>query len=524
MNLPALALFERSLRLESRSALMTWSRVGLLGIILFVLLPTQAAARAGIYSAPGLDFLEEMVVVNFAFITLAGLSYFASAITEEKEEMMLGLLRMTDLNAVAILLGKSTSRLVGASLLLIVQVPFILLAVTLGGVGLLQITAAYGTLLAYLFLLCNLALLFSVVFRNTAIAAGVTLLFLLLFLIGPYCLKGIEQIVVANYGVNLNAGFWPVVNDAISVWRRANPPERLVAVFATGFKGPVIDFQIVSNLSAGVVFFLLAWIVFEPCARAEKGSRAARKWFWQRTTRRSRVPAGLKGLHAITWKDFTFISGGTRGLLLKIGVLGVLVAFCAALRIWNDDQVTMEDFGGMIIWLSVVLTAIWLSVDASRVFKEEVRWKTLSSLTMLPFSVREIAFRKVIGALAGTLPLLVGLFIGCLLAPNGVMEYLKNLFKSPEEFASHLLWILQFIQFLHLTAFLSLVIKRGALPLAIGIQVAGWMFFGIVLMFFTALRGEAAVVLFATAFICAVIIAVLHSAIGTRLGRLVAEE
>ena len=91
--------------------------------------------------APGLHFLQEMVWLNLVFITLAGLSYFASAITEEKEEMMLGLLRMTDLNPVAILLGKSTSRLVGALLLLLVQVPFVLLAVTLGGVGLLQIAA-----------------------------------------------------------------------------------------------------------------------------------------------------------------------------------------------------------------------------------------------------------------------------------------------------------------------------------------------------------------------------------------------
>ena len=76
--------------------------------------------------------------------------------------MMLGLLRMTDLNSIAILLGKSTSRLVGAFLMLVVQLPFILLAVTLGGVGLIQILAAYSSLLAYLFLVCNLALLCSV--------------------------------------------------------------------------------------------------------------------------------------------------------------------------------------------------------------------------------------------------------------------------------------------------------------------------------------------------------------------------
>ena len=135
MKLPALALFERALRLETRSAVMCWARIGLLAIILVILLPIQAMARSGWYGAPGLRFLQEMVWVNLVFITLAGLSYFASAITEEKEEMMLGLLRMTNLNPVAILLGKSTSRLIGALLLLLVQVPFVLLAVTLGGVA-----------------------------------------------------------------------------------------------------------------------------------------------------------------------------------------------------------------------------------------------------------------------------------------------------------------------------------------------------------------------------------------------------
>ena len=47
MKLPALALFERSLRLETRSALMCWSRAGLLILILFMLVPIQLTARAG---------------------------------------------------------------------------------------------------------------------------------------------------------------------------------------------------------------------------------------------------------------------------------------------------------------------------------------------------------------------------------------------------------------------------------------------------------------------------------------------
>ncbi len=225
MKLPALALFERSLRLETRSVLVCWSRAGLMLLIMFMLIPIQATARAGYLGAPGLNFLEELVWVNLVCITLAGLSYFASAITEEKEEMMLGLLRMTDLNPVAILLGKSTSRLVGALLLLLVQVPFVLLAITLGGVGLLQVAAAYGTLLAYLFLVCNLALLFSVMFRNTTTAAAFTLAVLLLFLIGHYFAAGIEQYLALPGQINLYRGVWAVPTTMIDLWRQAAPTE-----------------------------------------------------------------------------------------------------------------------------------------------------------------------------------------------------------------------------------------------------------------------------------------------------------
>jgi len=526
MKLPAFALFERSLRLETRSALMSWSRAGLLGMILFVLWPIQKLARLGVYGAPGLNFLESMAGVNVVFITLAGLSYFASAITEEKEEMMLGLLRMTDLNGVTILLGKSTSRLVGALLLLLVQVPFILLAVTLGGVGIIQIAAAYATLLAYLFLLCNLALLFSVIFRNTATAAGVTLLLLLLFFIGHYLAAGIEELIEGSYRVNLQAGVWPIVTKIIEVWRDATPSQQLEAVFRIGFNGPVIGFQVLSNLIAGVVLFLLAWLLFDPCTRTEKEAAPARRWIWRRTTNRpSRVPQHLIGFRAITWKDFVFLSGGVWGLCAKFGVVLLLIAVCNVFALVSDDNVATQEFeGGLLIWVSLIVTAIWLAVEASRVFKDEVRWKTLSSLMLLPISVPELAYRKVAGALLGTLPLLACMIIGMLLVPKDVGDFINDLFKEPEGFGFFVVAIMQFVLFLHLTAFFSLVIKRGALPLAIAIQYLGGTFFVSFLSVFSFAMGGAGAMLFIVGFICAVLTIILHGAIGFRLAHAAAEE
>ncbi|HWD91790.1 MAG TPA: ABC transporter permease [Verrucomicrobiae bacterium] len=526
MKLPALALFERALRLETRSAVICWARIGLLAIILITLLPIQTLARSGWYGAPGLRFLQELVWVNLVFITLAGLSYFASAITEEKEEMTLGLLRMTNLNPVAILLGKSTSRLIGAILLLLVQVPFVLLAVTLGGVGLHQVAAAYVTLLAYLFLLCNLALLFSVVFRNTATATAIALFVLFLFFFGPYWAAGIERSLATYYHVDLHHSIWPVVTKTIEIWRRTTPSERLDAIFQTGFAEPVISFQVMSDLLLGVLFFLLAWLLFDPCTREEKDAAPARRWFWRRTSRPSRIPQRLIGIGAISWKDFTFISGGRIGLLLKFTIVGLLIALCNYVAYENDSKITLEFEGGTLIWISLITTAVWLALEASRVFKDEVRWKTLSSLMTLPFSVTHLAYRKVIGVLMGTLPLLAFFIVGVVLVPNDVGDFLANVFSHPQTFGMMLVAFFQYILFLHLTAYLSLVLKRGALPIAVAIQYLGGSFFlGFMSVFFFAIGNRTAEVIpFFIILICIFLTGMLHRAIGVRLVRAAAEE
>ncbi len=523
MRMPALALFERALRLETRSLVICLARVGLLLIIFLILLPLQSMSSRGWYGAPGLTFLEQMVWTNLIFISVAGLSYFSSAITEEKEEMTLGLLRMTGLNPIAILLGKSTSRLVGAVLLLSVQIPFILLAVTLGGVGLPQIAAAYSTLLAYMFFICNFALLFSVIFRNTATAGAAALVLLVLFFFGSYWALDLERSFASDNGTNLTNGIWPTFNAVLELWRQASPIEKLIVVFRTGFTGPVISFQIVSNLVLGVFFFLMAWLVFDWCTREEKDAAPTRRWFSGSKSRRSRIPPQLVGPAAITWKDYTFIGGGKFGILLKFGVIALMIGVCHFIAYENDQPFTRKFEGPVLIWTSVIGTAIWLALEASRIFREEVRWKTLSSLVTLPISVGELAYRKVAGALLGTLPLLGGAVLGIILVPDEFADFLNAMFGRTSEFGMFLAFICQFILFLHLIAFLSLVIKWGALPLAFVIQYIGGSFFMGVIMAMSAMTGFQGMTFF-VAFGCLVASAFLHRGIAYRLERAAAEE
>ena len=95
--------------------------------------------RRGEAAHRGWRCLQSLTWVNIWFITLVGVTYFSSAITEEKEERTLGLLRMADIGSGSILLGKWAPRVVGMLSLVAVQFPFTLLAITLGGVTQAQV-------------------------------------------------------------------------------------------------------------------------------------------------------------------------------------------------------------------------------------------------------------------------------------------------------------------------------------------------------------------------------------------------
>src|SRR5436190_2075225 len=157
MTSPLLALMGRALREDVNDKRTYQTRVSVGVIILLALMMVSMASKWT--SATGRTFFVIVVTLQTLTITLSGLTYFASAIAEEKEEQTLSLLRMTGLNPLAVVLGKSTSRLCGALMLLAAQLPFTIIAVTFGGISLRQIVATYCTLAAYTFLLCNIALL-----------------------------------------------------------------------------------------------------------------------------------------------------------------------------------------------------------------------------------------------------------------------------------------------------------------------------------------------------------------------------
>ena len=155
-----LALFVRSLRVDTRSASPYVARLGILALFLFAIISVKLNIEH--VSAPGLWLYTAVTMLNFVALTLATPVFFSTAITEEKEDMTLGLLRMTSLGPLAILVGKGGGRLVAILLILLVQVPFTLLAITLGGVAFEQIMRVTTLTLTYFTMIASIGSLPSV--------------------------------------------------------------------------------------------------------------------------------------------------------------------------------------------------------------------------------------------------------------------------------------------------------------------------------------------------------------------------
>ena len=282
-----LALFTRSFRVDARSTQPHVLRLLFAGAILLELVWIHQMEV--LYGAPGLTVFQWIAWLNFGVIALAGIGYFATALSEEKEEDSLGLLKMAGISPAALLLGKSTTRLISVLLMLAVEFPFVLLSITLGGVTMTQVIAMAAALAAYLVFVANLGLLCSVVCPNSRRAS--TLLTVSLFVL-----------LVVLPVLNSFAGLWTAMHPADTFARRSVATlmrweqdvsmwSRISAIVSTGFAESALSRQVVWHLAAAIGCFGLSWAGFERFTRESHAVRPLERFFARssRRVRRRRV-------------------------------------------------------------------------------------------------------------------------------------------------------------------------------------------------------------------------------------------
>ena len=470
------ALLFRSLRTDSRSVRIHLLWFFLLGVIYLSLWWAQEMST--FFGAPGQMFFRNVVYVNAAFVTLLGVGFFSSAISEEKEEDTLGLMMMAGISPLGILLGKSTSRLFQVMLLLAIQYPFTLLAVTLGGLMPSQIASAYMSLFSYTILLANVGLLCSVFCRRSRDAAGLTTLWLV-----GYC--AVPAFATAGYWYLLQSKGWtmadPGQNLILTPLKWLSESTFFTELYKATESGHEFTWspQIVGNAAGGLICFLLSWWLFGFVATDPAQETSSRGMVARRTNRRFKLfSAGRAWNQSLVWKDFHFVAGGGAGIVIRCLLYAGLYGLCIAANnpsTWggtNYGNWTMrwEDVTWGFLFFSHPLLVIDIALCASRLFQEEIKGQTLSSLLMLPRSIPDLAYSKVLGCGLALLPGVLANLFALLFLPGGP-KLIGEFFDEP----GFWWWLMNLLLLIHLTVVLSLHLRWGAMAMAFGL-IAGSMF------------------------------------------------
>ena len=461
----AFALLERSLRIDARNVTTHLCRLGLIVSIYASL--CFALTTQNRFGAPGLRFFQGIAYLDLAFITLLGFGYFSTSITEEKEEDTLGLMQMAGISPLGILAGKSIGRLWQAILLVAAQYPFMLLAVTMGGVTSLQVQAVTLALVAYTIFLAGLGLLCSTLAPRSRSAGTMMIVGLVIYFVIPVIAQTLLALVSRKILQGINT---PTATES---WRRvlegledACVFLRMGEILSTAFFQSVCSVQVVSNIVLGIAFAVVAWLLFGFAVR-NPSTEATSRGLVARRRSFLRFNAGRPRINPFVWKDFHFVSGGIGTIFVRFVLY---VGLCIAVLGIQDF---LQSSGGAAIQIEplLMLLSLVVALDAAmllaQTMHEEIRGQTLSSLLMLPHSPIGIVYSKFLGSLLGWFPGPLVLLAVTLNTDDGRRNFFSLLKNEGGGWCVGLLFIL----IPHFAALAALYVRWGSVPVAIGLTI-----------------------------------------------------
>jgi len=411
-----LALLNQALRADSRKLSAHLFLLFFAGFIFLVTLVVSVIGTG--LGAPGLTLFRSIAWTNFLFILLAGLSFFCLVLSDEKEEGALDLLKLVGVTPVILLLGKSTSQLMFALLLLAVQLPFTQLAITLGGVSLSQILAAYIALGSFTVLIANFSLFCAALSEKESSVPTRVLVSYVLYNIGiSLIFHSLSGLASSGQSVTFfDTTIWPVIqflhSESITM--------KLSEILSTGYAGTLITPQVYLHLCGGMFFFVCSCLMFEKrVLSAAKNKTGSQRDVYLNTTKfRSNRQIGRPWKKAIAWKEFHFHCGGYQRVTQLFVIYWVIFALLFIIVSLSDHIPTRAEVSGYLIGGGLLFCVIELFLNAHNLFSAEVRNQTWADLLMVSGSIPRIAREKIYGCLFQSMASIFYLMMGVVLAPD----------------------------------------------------------------------------------------------------------
>lgn len=476
-----LALMTRMLREDSIRLSSHLGKLGLAFLTFLLLLVVGLGMNER--SAAGLYFFTCIIYLDLAFLVILGVGIYSSAISEERDQGTLGLLKMTGVDRLAILLGKSTSSLITTLVFLLLQLPFLALGVTLGGVTLHQVWAAMFLLGAFAVFLANFGLLCSLICRTTFNASMLATFLVGTYLTIPSLVAIFAPLLLATFP---NAPLTPWLKLFVSIngWvLSTNVVRELWFARGTGFDGNLWSLPVESNLIGGGACFLTAWSLFERLTRNTETFGTQRPGLLTMRIGLPGKPRDTRGSlrvwnNPFIWQQFQFGAGGTYRWwgrwvippLFAAVLVGSIFLIYYKYSVEYESSVplgineVMIGFWGTVFWCSLILFLANTVLASTRLLGEEYRNGTLSALVIAPRPLRGIVYSKANGECFGAIPYLLWMIVS-----GAIMIYLiSDLRRTIEEMKhetarGYLLGLFVYILVLHSIAWYSVHVKRASI-------------------------------------------------------------
>ena len=451
-------------------------------------------------NASGLPLFQAQLMITALFLSATAIFGFSQTITEEKEEETLGLMRLADISPLAIILGKTMGTLCDAALLIAIQFPFTIVAITLGGVSWAQVYAAYIALAAYLWLLAMVGITVSVFQPNGGKAAQWTAIIIAAYSLPYFFLWAFGTF----WGWKALQAFWPI-----------SLPMRMLEITESGFQDSPWCLAVGFSAIVGFLCLIVSWLAFDRFALTE--ARDDRPLELKLTPRRSRRPWSKP----IIWREYIFATGGIPWTIMRIGVqLAIFLAVLTTFRTFNRPGGII---GFTLAWSTLisllfgVLDGTWF---ASKLFQDEVRNRTWSALVQTPHTLPQLAWDKCCGLALGLAPTIIAPFVFDLAMVIFHEHIQRHTMGYMELLVGGITITLSVFGYLHLLVLLSLYFGWKGTPMTLTICfAAGWLY--VVAVYTSTLRDESRCTLFGvTSLVLVGLMLILQLLILNRLGQL----
>ncbi|MCM8540614.1 MAG: ABC transporter permease subunit [Lentisphaeraceae bacterium] len=369
-----------------------------------------SAVNLSFLGSKGVLALYGLSTCNIIYIILYSFAYFARVISEEKQNKTMTLLRLTPISQESLFFGKLLPPFINLLMMMVFQLPIIALAITLGGVSLMQVFKVYV-------LLVIIASCFAVL--GAWISAGnpenwLSHFNFIFVFFGLAVLYGLLQILLMNKYtapiidfINLNNPiskcYWVIYKPGESIW-------------ASIFIGIV---TLLMGLKLAIKSFI-THIDFDEIVPAEIKRKT--KEFKRRVD---------FGKYPLLQKEMFFGCGGRKSQILIFTVLTFLGVFFYFISEPDRPSYSSQPSKlSQVLFMGISCLVLFVIYSGGSAFKREIEEKTWSDLLLTPLSPYQIINQKIAGSIKFVLPMFIFIILIFLIKYQETILDLKIILKN----------------------------------------------------------------------------------------------